>query len=277
MAVYTSSIPPPPLLPQTSSWEDMEYAGGLKLCGLPDGVIVRNTFIEYPATALRSPDDLDLEVLKEREWRSSPPTMDYAQQEGRGAAARAQGNGAAALKREEEPKPLASQDQCSQASTSIGRNRSISSSLEGSSSGGSINAWNSMKQQLLREDTAGSSSTTDGYDERRTSVCSSGEEEESPPVPQEKPAGQFLLEALFPHLTEPVFSEGSVPHQLGQPCRPCGFVHKPEGCSNGEKCQYCHLCPPGEIKQRKKVKQVVMKKMMYARRHHSYGGTRCFL
>ena len=44
---------------------------------------------------------------------------------------------------------------------------------------------------------------------------------------------------------------------MGLLCKPCGFVHKPEGCTNGANCQYCHLCPPGTIKQRKKVKKVM--------------------
>merc|ERR1719171_3116025 len=49
----------------------------------------------------------------------------------------------------------------------------------------------------------------------------------------------------------PAFSVGSIPHQMGQPCKPCGFVHKLEGCENGAECRYCHLCPPGSIRQRR--------------------------
>lgn len=58
-----------------------------------------------------------------------------------------------------------------------------------------------------------------------------------------------------------VFSMGS---QMHPNCRPCGFVHKPEGCQNGTACQYCHLCPPGEIKERKKTKIMVRKMNQYA-------------
>jgi len=40
-----------------------------------------------------------------------------------------------------------------------------------------------------------------------------------------------------------------------QDCKPCAFVHRPEGCQNGGGCDYCHLCPPGELKRRKTRKR----------------------
>jgi hypothetical protein len=45
-------------------------------------------------------------------------------------------------------------------------------------------------------------------------------------------------------------------------CKPCAFFHRTEGCTNGEKCEYCHLCPEGEIKRRKKAKQSLKKLLM---------------
>lgn len=63
----------------------------------------------------------------------------------------------------------------------------------------------------------------------------------------------------------PVISVGSQAHQFGN-CKPCGFVHKPEGCSNGANCGYCHLCPPGTIKQRKQIKQFMRKVQNFAQR-----------
>jgi hypothetical protein len=45
-------------------------------------------------------------------------------------------------------------------------------------------------------------------------------------------------------------TEGSRGHGFGA-CKPCAFVFK-GGCTNGVQCQFCHLCPPGEKKQRKK-------------------------
>ncbi|CAD7940207.1 unnamed protein product [Amoebophrya sp. A120] len=49
-------------------------------------------------------------------------------------------------------------------------------------------------------------------------------------------------------------SVGSKYHSVGM-CKPCAFVHRQGGCSNGKKCDFCHDCPPGEIKRRKKEKQ----------------------
>jgi len=46
-------------------------------------------------------------------------------------------------------------------------------------------------------------------------------------------------------------SRGSALHASGQ-CRPCGWFHKPQQCSNGTECNHCHLCPEGELKTRKK-------------------------
>merc|ERR1711972_659288 len=45
-------------------------------------------------------------------------------------------------------------------------------------------------------------------------------------------------------------SVGSRGHGLGW-CKPCAFVHR-GGCENGTNCVFCHLCPPGEKKHRKK-------------------------
>lgn len=47
---------------------------------------------------------------------------------------------------------------------------------------------------------------------------------------------------------------GSRGHAAGL-CKPCAWMHKTAaGCRNAAKCEYCHLCPPGELKQRKKDK-----------------------
>lgn len=50
-----------------------------------------------------------------------------------------------------------------------------------------------------------------------------------------------------------IWSAGSVGHDAGT-CMPCGFFWK-GGCTNSTSCQFCHLCPPGEIKRRKKDKR----------------------
>lgn len=48
-------------------------------------------------------------------------------------------------------------------------------------------------------------------------------------------------------------SRGSVLHGTGR-CRPCAWFWKAQSCSNKEDCGYCHLCPEGELKNRKKTK-----------------------
>jgi len=51
----------------------------------------------------------------------------------------------------------------------------------------------------------------------------------------------------------PMSSPGSVLHGTGH-CNPCAWFWKPRGCAVGLKCDYCHLCPEGELKRRKKLK-----------------------
>jgi len=48
-------------------------------------------------------------------------------------------------------------------------------------------------------------------------------------------------------------SVGSAMHDSGE-CKPCAFVWKPQGCQNGRDCFHCHMCPPGTIKSRRKLK-----------------------
>ena len=62
-------------------------------------------------------------------------------------------------------------------------------------------------------------------------------------------------------------SAGSANHNGGR-CKPCAFVHRGE-CRYGDKCEFCHLCLPGEKKRRqrdriKRVKAAVrMRKSMF--------------
>lgn len=53
-------------------------------------------------------------------------------------------------------------------------------------------------------------------------------------------------------------SKGSKTHQNGV-CKPCAFFWK-DGCKNGPDCQYCHLCPPGELKRRKKARAMLLRR-----------------
>ena len=55
---------------------------------------------------------------------------------------------------------------------------------------------------------------------------------------------------------------GSLAHNSidNSSCNPCAFLHKdPRGCLHGVTCKFCHLCPPGELKRRKKEKVARMR------------------
>jgi hypothetical protein len=66
-----------------------------------------------------------------------------------------------------------------------------------------------------------------------------------------------------------LWSVGSAAHEIGT-CKPCAFLWKDlkqPGCQNGRDCVFCHLCPPGEVKRRKKTKMFmrkVAKNLQYA-------------
>jgi len=49
-------------------------------------------------------------------------------------------------------------------------------------------------------------------------------------------------------------SAGSALHDGTGRCSPCAWFWKPRGCQSGASCGYCHLCPEGELKSRKKAK-----------------------
>lgn len=59
-------------------------------------------------------------------------------------------------------------------------------------------------------------------------------------------------------LSEDCPSRGSLEHGSGE-CTPCAWFWKPESCLNGKECHYCHLCPDGELKKRKKQKMAKMR------------------
>jgi hypothetical protein len=66
-------------------------------------------------------------------------------------------------------------------------------------------------------------------------------------------------------LAEDCPSLGSVQHnkqnQNGEPlCTPCAWFWKANSCNHAKSCTYCHLCPEGELKSRKKHKIDSMKK-----------------
>jgi len=47
--------------------------------------------------------------------------------------------------------------------------------------------------------------------------------------------------------------EHEAKHFAGE-CQPCAYYFKPDSCKWGSSCNFCHLCPDGEVKLRKKEK-----------------------
>lgn len=48
-------------------------------------------------------------------------------------------------------------------------------------------------------------------------------------------------------------SHGSVLHGTGR-CKPCNWFWKAGGCSRGQDCGHCHLCPESEFRLRRKTR-----------------------
>jgi len=48
---------------------------------------------------------------------------------------------------------------------------------------------------------------------------------------------------------------GSQGHHLNN-CSPCAHAHAKRPCINGLQCSFCHLCPPGELKRRQRMKRL---------------------
>jgi hypothetical protein len=73
-------------------------------------------------------------------------------------------------------------------------------------------------------------------------------------VDKENAAGNLPPTAELP-FGEGMCGEG-VCGSAGHPhdCKPCAWFHHARGCQRGDACEFCHLCPPGEIKRRKKDK-----------------------
>eukprot|EP00435_Cladocopium_sp_Y103_P063371 s275_g25.t1 len=61
-----------------------------------------------------------------------------------------------------------------------------------------------------------------------------------------------------PHPAPEQISQGSALHGTGA-CKPCAWFWKPGSCQNKDNCSYCHLCPEGELKARKKAKVAMMR------------------
>mmetsp|Transcript_39409 Transcript_39409/g.117994 ORF Transcript_39409/g.117994 Transcript_39409/m.117994 type:complete len:458 (-) Transcript_39409:94-1467(-) len=103
-------------------------------------------------------------------------------------------------------------------------------------------------------------STTGSASDREWMVGSSGSEHELPGDSDcEDPAAPPLLLGTPPpppglEPPEGLPSRGSALHDLGE-CNPCAWFWKAVGCHNGRDCAFCHACPQGAAKARKKSRR----------------------
>jgi len=66
------------------------------------------------------------------------------------------------------------------------------------------------------------------------------------------------LSTALPVNTSPPISQGSALHAEGN-CTACAWFWKPQGCGNAQDCAYCHLCPQGELRRRRKAKNSALR------------------
>lgn len=73
-------------------------------------------------------------------------------------------------------------------------------------------------------------------------------------TPSSKSTQAPVLDEVVPIGSEKdLWAEHEAKHFAGT-CQPCAYYYKPDSCKWGAKCDFCHLCPDGEIKARKKEK-----------------------
>eukprot|EP00404_Azadinium_spinosum_P016406 CAMPEP_0180528206 /NCGR_PEP_ID=MMETSP1036_2-20121128/60659_1 /TAXON_ID=632150 /ORGANISM="Azadinium spinosum, Strain 3D9" /LENGTH=235 /DNA_ID=CAMNT_0022541719 /DNA_START=36 /DNA_END=740 /DNA_ORIENTATION=- len=94
------------------------------------------------------------------------------------------------------------------------------------------------------------------------SSCSTADSSGSSAPPSPSQAVVPIRLHLEGALSDPLLNQqdvlpslGSKGHFLGI-CKPCAFVFK-RGCENGSNCEFCHLCPPGTKKFRKREHKAV--------------------
>jgi len=63
--------------------------------------------------------------------------------------------------------------------------------------------------------------------------------------------GDPLDDSEVPSYERIQWSEGSELHHIDE-CRPCAWNWRPAGCGNGLECEFCHLCPEGQLREKRK-------------------------
>eukprot|EP00438_Fugacium_kawagutii_P017530 Skav224555 [mRNA] locus=scaffold2085:88776:89393:+ [translate_table: standard] len=67
----------------------------------------------------------------------------------------------------------------------------------------------------------------------------------------------------------PQWSVGAALHSQGD-CKPCAWFWRPQGCTRGEACQHCHLCPPGALQRNKRRNRQLLKALKQKAREVSH-------
>jgi hypothetical protein len=83
------------------------------------------------------------------------------------------------------------------------------------------------------------------------------------PAPQVPPPPQAETEGRM--TKGPIRNAHGTFDKDGEPgCAPCAWFYKKSGCLNGRNCRYCHLCPAGEMKKRKKQRVAAIYSSIYS-------------
>lgn len=102
------------------------------------------------------------------------------------------------------------------------------------------------ERQALRERVEAAASVPAGAEEAAAAVAAVQKELEAPEG-SPPPAGWAIGAGI---------SKGSAAAGGDiSAAKPCAWFWKPRGCQNGRHCEHCHLCPEGELKERKKQKR----------------------
>lgn len=75
--------------------------------------------------------------------------------------------------------------------------------------------------------------------------------------PPEVTNGNEVMKSAPPKMEQVPFATKWPEHEelhFRKACSPCAYYFKPDSCRLGAQCEFCHLCPRGEIKARKKLK-----------------------
>jgi len=86
--------------------------------------------------------------------------------------------------------------------------------------------------------------------------CHESSQDEHKKLSRSSSSPAIMLECPFSFSVPLTMAEK---HELGK-CAPCAYFHsKTDGCRLGESCEFCHFCPPTEVKTRKKQRRALGK------------------